>query len=140
MIAVSAWMIRAALLYLGIGFTFGALMLVNKGIPLDPSLWRLLNIHVEFLLIGWTLQLAMGVAAWILPRFSAEPRYGALGLMWAAFALLNTGVLCVAAGSWAGEPLTRLILAGRALELLAAVSFVAHIWRRVKPLALSSAP
>ena len=41
--------IRAALLYLLLGFTFGGLMLLNKGIPLAPWAWRLLPAHVEFL-------------------------------------------------------------------------------------------
>ena len=65
---LSVWIIRTALLYLGIGFTFGALMLFNKGVPFDPMLWRLLRPHIEFVLLGWTMQLAMGVAFWIMPR------------------------------------------------------------------------
>ena len=57
------------MLYLALGMTVGALLLFHKGIPLHPALWRWLPPHLEFLLVGWTLQLAMGVAFWILPRF-----------------------------------------------------------------------
>ena len=59
---LSVWTIRAALVALGIGFLFGALMLANKGVPFDPSLWRLLPAHIELVLLGWTMQLALGVA------------------------------------------------------------------------------
>ncbi|HLV45033.1 MAG TPA: hypothetical protein VKY39_08745, partial [Aggregatilineales bacterium] len=59
---LSVWMVRASLLYLGLGFTFGALMLANKGVPLHPRLWALLPLHAEMLLVGWAIQLAMGVA------------------------------------------------------------------------------
>src|SRR3972149_7028923 len=68
--------IRAALVYLLLGFTFGVLMLLNKGTPLASWAWRLLPAHVEFLLIGWTAQFILGVGFWILPRFSRGPARG----------------------------------------------------------------
>lgn len=66
--------------YLVLGFTLGLLLLVNKGVPIHPALWRLLPAHAEFLLLGWTLQLALGVAYWILPRFGT--RRGAVWCGW----------------------------------------------------------
>ena len=87
---LSVWFIRAALLYLIAGFTFGALMLANKGLSFSPLLWRLLPIHVEVLLMGWIAQLALGVAYWILPRF--RQARGNTQAAWAAFILLNTGI------------------------------------------------
>jgi cbb3-type cytochrome oxidase subunit 1 len=98
---------------------------------LDPSLWRLLPLHVEFVLIGWTVQLAMGVAFWILPRLQRTERYGNTTLAWSAFGLLNSGVLMVAAGEWFST-LARLTLVGRGLELAAVVTFAIYIWPRVK--------
>ncbi len=128
---LSIWMIRAALLYFGIGFTFGGLMLFNKGESLDPSVWRLLPIHVEFVLIGWTMQLAMGVAFWILPRLQREDRYGNSGLAWSAFALLNGGIMMVAVGEWF-DHLMPLTLVGRVMEFVGVISFAIYIWPRVK--------
>jgi heme/copper-type cytochrome/quinol oxidase subunit 1 len=129
---LSIWSIRAALIHLGIGFTLGGLMLFNKGVTLDPALWRLLPIHVEFVLLGWTVQLAMGVAFWILPRLQRTERYGNPTLAWIAFALLNSGVLTVAAGEWLDSP-AWLILLGRSVELAAVAAFAIYIWPRVKP-------
>jgi hypothetical protein len=128
---LSAWLIRAALLYLGTGFTAGMLMLWNKGVPLSPGLWRLLPLHIEFLLLGWTLQLAMGVAYWILPRFFQTR--GNVPLAVAAGVLLNLGVLAVGLGGWLGAP-GAVILLGRLAELLAAAAFALHAWPRVKPM------
>lgn len=128
---LSVVFIRTALLYLAAGFTFGALLLFHKGVPLSPTLWRILPMHIEFVLIGWTLQLAMGVAFWILPRWGAER--GNETPVWIAYILLNAGVLAAGVGGWLGWP-PAVLLAGRAAELLAAISFAIHAWPRVKPL------
>lgn len=126
---LSCWFIRAALIYLTLGFTFGALLLWHKGIPLHPMLWRLLPIHIEFLLLGWTMQLAFGIAFWILPRFHSER--GNVALAWLTFGLFNAGVWLVGIGSlfdtggW-------LLLLGRTSETAAVIAFVWHAWPRVK--------
>ncbi|MEO8392649.1 MAG: cbb3-type cytochrome c oxidase subunit I [Chloroflexota bacterium] len=133
---LTVWMVRTALLQLGIGFTFGMLMLYNKGVPFDPLIWRLLPIHIELVLLGWTVQLAMGVAFWVLPRFSIAPRYGHERLGWLAFVLLNTGVIVFAVGVWSSK--TALSFTGRIFELSAVVSFAMMIWPRVKAMALPS--
>lgn len=127
---LSVWMIRTALLHLLAGFTIGALLLANKGILIHPWLWRLLPIHIELLLLGWTLQLALGVAFWILPRFQNErPR---AELAWAAYLLLNTGIGLVAGGVvWTAWPL--LLFWGRLIEVAAVITFAIHAWPRIKP-------
>lgn len=136
---LSVWMIRTSLLHLSIGFTLGGLMLFNKGIPVDGWLWALLPLHMEMLLIGWLVQLAMGVAYWILPRFykyvAREETYsnprGNIQMAWAAFVLLNAGVLLVGLAGWWGG--TGLRIAGRVMESLAALTFALHAWPRIKP-------
>jgi len=128
---LSIWMVRAALLYLGVGFTLGGLLLWAKGVGADSALWRLWPAHVELALIGWLLQLAMGVAFWILPRLQRTDRYGRTRLAWISFGLLNAGVLLAALGLWRGWP-AGVALAGRTLELLAVAAFAVYIWPRVK--------
>jgi cbb3-type cytochrome oxidase subunit 1 len=117
---------------LGVGFLIGALMLAQKGVPIDGALLRLLPMHVEMVLIGWTLQLAMGIAFWILPRFSRAPRYGRESFGWLAYGLLNAGVISVGLGQWLNAP-AFIVLMGRALEAAAVISFAAHAWPRIKP-------
>lgn len=124
--------LRAALIHLALGFTFGALLLFHKGVPYSAFLWQLLPAHIEFLLVGWTVQLVMGVAFWILPRFTQEPKRGNENLAWAAFGALNLGVWLAGLGpllSSAGW----ISFAGRSLEAVAALVFALHAWPRVKP-------
>ena len=123
---LSVWMVRTALLALALGAAVGAVLLV------DPALVRWRPLHAELLTIGWTVQLAFGVAYWILPRFRSGPERGREELGWAAFVLVNFGALMVGlgrsvpgGGSWA--------LAGRVAEALAVAAFAAHAWPRVKP-------
>lgn len=127
---LGAWFVRAALGYLALGFTFGALLLANKGVPYYPPVWRLLGAHVEFLLMGWTVQLAFGVAFWILPRWQTQR--GDVRPAWAAFVLLNSGIWLVVLAGWLNGP-AWILAAGRMLEAVAVLAFVSHAWPRVKP-------
>jgi len=129
---LSRWAIRASLVYLAVGFTFGALILTAKGFPALAWAWRLLSAHIEFLLFGWTLQLVLGVAFWILPRFSHGSPRGLVPIAWASVVALNLGVFLVALRTLADLP-GGLTVAGRALEAVAAIAFAAYVWPRVKP-------
>ncbi len=122
--------VRAALVYLLAGFTIGALMLANKGVPFLPVIWRWLPAHIESLLVGWTLQLALGVAFWVAPRFWQPPRRGNETGARLAFGLLNAGILLVIAASLSPLPSWSLPL-GRLLELAAVIAFAVHLWGRV---------
>lgn len=121
--------IRAALLHLALGFSFGGLMLSQKGIGWYPGAWRLLPAHIELLTLGWMAQLAIGVGYWILPRFGG--RRGNVRLAWAAVIALNVGVLLAALRPLLGLP-PALTAIGRGLSALAVGAFVLHAWPRVK--------
>ena len=127
---LSVWAVRASLLHLALGFTFGGLMLFNKGVPLHPMIWALLPTHIEVLLFGWVAQLAMAVGFWILPRFSGQR--GNVQLAWVAILLLNAGTIMAGFGPFfpSGEVL---LLIGRALMVAAVGAFAFHAWPRVKP-------
>lgn len=129
---LSAWFTRAACIYLLLGFTVGGLLLWNKGLPIHPALWRLLPAHIEFLLLGWTVQLVMGVAYWILPRFRTKRPL--TGLVWLSFGLLNGGIWLMVGGSLMGSAAVQLV--GRLGEVAAVLSFAVHAWVRVKPTSL----
>ncbi len=126
---LSVWFVRLSLIYFLLGFTFGALILAQKGISYYPPVWNLFPIHMEFLLIGWFAQLAMGVAFWILPRFSAGPARGNVKWIWISFVLINLGILFSALQLW----LPTAMLIGRAAEATAGIVFAIGLWRRVKP-------
>ena len=126
---LSVWFVRASLLYFLAGFLIGALILAQKGIPYYSGVWNLFPLHMDFLLIGWFAQLAMGVDFWIVPRFSRGPLRGNEGFVWASFWLINAGLLVGVLQSWL--PFSNLV--GRILEIGAGITFAAGLWRRIKP-------
>ncbi len=128
---LTVWFVRASLLYLLAGFTLGALMLAQDGISYDPAILAVLPVHIEFLLVGWLVQLAMGVAFWIFPRFGLglPGSRGNETLIWAAFWLLNGGICLFAFELWFPAAL----FAGRLLEVAAVLLYAAGSWRRIKP-------
>ena len=126
---LSVWFVRASLIYLLVGITFGALILAEKGTSYYPSIWNLFPMHIEFLLIGWLVQLAMGVAFWILPRFSTGQPRGNEKLIWSAFLFLNFGILLTIMQVW----LSFAVMAGRLLQVIGILLYITGTWRRVKP-------
>ncbi len=127
---LSIRLIRVSLIYLALGFTLGAALLTNKALVLYPPTWRMLPIHIELLMIGWFVQLAMGVAYWILPRLPGPAPRGPQSLVWLAIWLVNAGIGLVIIEALIS--VKELLLIGRLTELAGALAFVAAIWPRVK--------
>jgi hypothetical protein len=134
---LSQLMIRTALVCLAIGYTAGGLLLLNKGIPLLPWLWALRFTHVHLLLVGWMVQMACGVAFWILPRLDASGSRGNERLVWLCYAALNIGVVLAALHDplalAMGETATTRsmpVIAG-VLYIAAIIAFVVHAAPRV---------
>ena len=127
----SVWLVRTALLHLTLGAGIGAVALAGKASAALAFSLALRPVHVECILIGWTLQLAFGVAYWILPRRPGGAKGGDTARVWTAWALLNAGVIAVGLGGlpavsgWA-------LASGRLAEVAAAVLFATHAWPRVR--------
>jgi len=129
---LSVWFVHCSFIYLFLGFTLGSLLLANKGFSFAPWIWSLLPGHMEFLLPGWMAQLAMGVAFWILPRFSSGRPRGRELIIYSAFVALNLGIWMVVLQPSIGP--AELMVFGRILEATGVVLFVLGSWRRIKPL------
>lgn len=125
-------LIRTAFIYFFAGLTLGALLLANKGAAFSDTLWRWQPIHVELLLAGWLLQLVLGVANWMFPRIAGGQPRRHLTMQWAAFGLLNAGILwriaCLLDSQLAGAGHI-----GRALEFAGVALFAFALLPRVKP-------
>ncbi|MEO8199413.1 MAG: hypothetical protein ABI679_02725 [Gemmatimonadota bacterium] len=126
---LSRWFLCAAAFYLLGGVTAGALMLSAPAIGVTIPGW-VLPLHIEFVMIGWAVQLAMGIAYWILPRHRSDHGRGNEPLAWAAFLTLNAGVLLAGTG-WLITPAGGLPALGHGAELLGAIGFAINIWRRL---------
>jgi hypothetical protein len=142
---LSQLIIRTALAWLMLGSTLGGLLLLNKGVPLLPWLWTLRAAHIHILLVGWTVQLACGVAFWILPRLDARGSRGRQWPIWLCYGALNIGVLLAALSEPLGQSGTvfaggRAYVAAGGLYLLAAMAFARHAWPRIAPFRILPRP
>ncbi len=123
-------LIRTAILHLGLGALLGALMLSARGGVLGPEVFALLPLHREMLLFGWLIQLALGVAWWMFPKFRSGPARGVDFLPQAGWVLLNTGIVLAGLGAVTSLGLTP---PGRILEVLGIGLVVGGLVPRIKP-------
>lgn len=135
---VSVFIIRTALLQLALGALVGGLLLAEKGLHVAPWLWALRPGHIQMMLIGWTVQLACGVAIWILPRRDAAGDRGNLGLAWLCYGALNGGVALAAlhlplSALLGGARLSWMLSLAGLAYVVAISAAVAHLWPRVLP-------
>jgi hypothetical protein len=126
---VSIWLIRASLIHMLSGAMLGVFYMWLKvtGWPLFAASHR--PVHIEQMLIGWMVQLVMGVAFWILPRRPGQASGRSDTLMWVVFGLLNGGILLAALGGDPALP-SWIALPGRMAEALAVLLFASHAWTR----------
>jgi hypothetical protein len=135
---LSCWFIRAALAHLAVGVVFGGLILSAKGLPgaLGWS-WLLLAAHMQLLVGGWLVQLALGMAYWIFPRLDAEGTRGRTYAATFSCVALNLGVgsaalLLTVRGWYAVAWLELLLIPAALLQAAALVAFAYHAWPRVR--------
>lgn len=127
---LSRWFLGLSLLYLVLGTLAGATIMLSRATGGFPLFAWLLPLHIEFMLAGWAVQLAMGVAYWILPRHRTEPSRGNIVIAWLAFWAFNLGVLLAGVGGGTNFPWNLAVL-GHVSEGIGVVLFAIGIWQRL---------
>ena len=138
---LSRYFIRSSLLYMGIGFTFGGLILCAKSGYVDPRVWGWLPMHIVLLTGGWLVQLTLGVAYWILPRIQGSER-GRRGWAWLGFAILQAGLaltLVTALNLWV-PAVQGLFAPAVIVQLIGVAMVVVHAYPRIRPALARIAP
>jgi hypothetical protein len=144
--------VRASIIYLALGSLLGALLLVNRWIPIGSEIAALRISHIEFLIVGWLTQLIMGVAWWLFPTLTVglrpgdpkpirrgQAQRGSEPIFWMTFVSLNLGILLRALFgplySWTRiDMFSALAGVSGLFLLLAAIGFVLNTWGRVREL------
>jgi hypothetical protein len=150
--ATSRAFVKASLIYLCLGALLGALLLINRWVFLGAGVASLRASHIQFLIVGWLTQLIMGVAWWLFPPLAiglrpgspkparrGQAQRGSEPLFWTTFLSLNAGILLRAIPaplySWTQIDLFNLLTGVSGLFLLvAAITFVANLWGRIREL------
>jgi hypothetical protein len=129
------WYLRTALVMFVLALVVGVVQNLSGMFPsLSPSLTP---VYFHLLMVGWVTQFILGVAIWMLPKYSQEKPRGIETLSWATYIFLNTGLLVRAFGEPFNElsPGTTwgwLLVFSAFLQWLAGLLFVINTWRRVK--------
>lgn len=129
--------IKSGLIYFVVALLLGFLILAKSILNLPELIIAFNPVYLHLLMVGWILQLIMGVVYWMFPKYSKEHPRGSEKLGWAVYILLNMGLILRVVG----EPLVSIkpewntgwVLAISAvLQLLAGWGFIVNTWGRVK--------
>lgn len=134
---LSRTFIKAGLIYFVAGL-FAGVLTVGQPILNLPSFFGVFYpVYIHLLMVGWVMQLIIGVVYWMFPKYSKEHPRRSETLGWIVFGLLNAGLILRAIG----EPLNTLkpewklgwtLAISAILQLLAGWAFVINTWSRVK--------
>src|SRR5690606_4328602 len=104
---------------------------------LPAAINTLSPVYFHLLMVGWVTQLIFGVVFWMFPKYSPQRPRGSERLGWAAYWLLNAGLLLRVVAE-PGQALAPNPVLGSGLALsavlqwAAGMAFVANTWNRVK--------
>ena len=134
---LTRYFIKTALIYLAASLLVGALVLARAAFDLPTGLAALTPVYFHLFMVGWVTQLIFGMLFWMLPRQSKESPRGDERLAWAAYILINLGLLLRAIG----EPLVTLqpdlragwlLALSAVLQLIGGWAFIGNAWPRVR--------
>jgi len=134
---LTRYFIKTALLHLVAALIVGVLLLARSAFDLPVEIGTLSPVFFHLLMVGWATQLIFGMLFWMLPKYSKEKPRGQEWLAWAAYILVNIGLIMRAIG----EPLVALrpewglgwmLALSALLQLLAGWAFITNAWPRVK--------
>ncbi len=129
------WYLRTSMVMFVLALVTGILQALGGVLPALPP--GLTPVYFHLLMVGWVTQFILGIAIWMLPKYSqAQPR-GIEALSWSTYGLLNLGLLLRAVGEPmnAAQPGTTwgwMLVISALLQWTAGLLFVINSWPRVK--------
>ena len=90
---LSRTFIKAGLIYFIVGLTAGVLTVGQPVLNLPSTFGVLYPVYIHLLMVGWVMQLIIGVVYWMFPKYSKEHPRGSDRLGWIVFGLLNAGLI-----------------------------------------------
>jgi hypothetical protein len=132
---LSRWYIKLSFIWLLLALSLSILQLL-PGVQSNPVLQSAAPLRFHFLMVGWVMQLIFGVMYWMFPKASAERPRGRGGWNWAAFILLNTGLLLRGLTEpllFEGPSVVGILLAiSGFVQWMAVVIFTIEAWPRLR--------
>jgi heme/copper-type cytochrome/quinol oxidase subunit 1 len=134
---LTRWFIKTALFCFITALAIGAAMQSRRLVTALPALSVIWPAYIHLLMVGWITGLIFGVAYWLFPRSDRLRPALSQRLGWAAYWLLNSGLLLRVATEPVtaldpASPVRWLVPLSALLQLGAACAFAALIWPRVR--------
>src|SRR5512136_1293444 len=134
---LTRYFIKTALIYLALSLVLGALLAARAAFDLPAELAALSPVFFHLFMVGWVTQLIFGMLFWMLPKSSKDLPRGREKVAWAAYWLINGGLVLRVVG----EPLTALrpewglgwlLGLSALLQLGGGWAFIFNAWPRVR--------
>jgi hypothetical protein len=131
--------IRAALIWFALGLVWAAAIMLIKVADRAELRHAFITAHTHMLLVGFFLNIVMGVAFWMFPRPADKRLNEPLAVV--AYMLLNVGLALRVGSEWAQEEYQGQVygvILGTAgvLQALGGLLFLGVIWPRVRAVRL----
>lgn len=129
--------IKTALVYLALALAAALARSLPASESLPAFVAYLTPVYFHLFMVGWVLQLIIGVGYWMFPKYTRERPRGSEALAWSVYWLLNVGLALRAVA----EPLHGmqphaawgwLLALSALLQWLGGMAFVANTWPRIK--------
>ena len=134
---LTRYFIKTALVYLAVAMLLGLVLTLRSSVDLPAEILALSPVYFHLFMLGWIAQLIFGMLFWMLPKYSREKPRGYEQVAWAAYILINIGLILRVIG----EPLNTvhaewglgwLLALSALLQLIGGWAFIAAVWPRVK--------
>jgi hypothetical protein len=127
--------IRTAFAWFAIGFVWAAAITLIKVADRTELRHAFITAHAHILLVGFFMNVVMGVAFWMFPRPPDRRMNEPLAV--AAYAMLNFGLLMRISFEWAqeehhGQVYGALLATSGVIQALGGLLFAVVIWPRVR--------
>ena len=134
---LTRYFIKTALIYLALSLVLGALLAARAAFDLPAELAALSPVFFHLFMVGWIAQLIFGMLFWMLPKYSRELPRGHEKIAWAAYWLINCGLVLRVVGEpltalWPESGLGWLLGLSALLQLGGGWAFIFNAWPRVK--------
>lgn len=129
------WYLRTAMIMFVSALLVGIAQALSDRVAFLPP--GLTPVYFHLLMVGWVTQFILGIAIWMLPKYSQQKPRRSDTLSWAVYGLLNAGLITRALA----EPMNSfspgaawgwLLVASALLQWTAGLFFVINAWPRVK--------
>lgn len=134
---LTRWFIKSSLTYFIAALLLALVLALRPLLDLPNFVVYLSPAYFHLFMVGWVTQMIFGVIYWMFPIITRSRPRGSAGLGWAAYVMLNVGLLLRVAG----EPLLGvrpgsgwgwLLVVSAVLQWLAGLLLVVNSWPRVK--------